>query len=179
MALTEKRLAEIRELSNDERVDRIDTSAFTDADWERFDADMDAETLAFCRETKDPEELHAFADTWNWDGGAGPLQDLLDNPACEAATALLVYWKAAPEFYRQFSDRDAVAAAKADVEMFDFLTAIEKRYVAGDFRTGLLSFDPNNPDDCGGYKYVGTYDDMSHKFVRNLPAQMYAQVVGK
>jgi hypothetical protein len=178
VSVSEERLAYIRELSNDERVDRTDTSAFSDDDWDRFNADLDAETLTFCRENKDPEELHAFADTWNWDAGPGALQDLLENPACEAATALLIYWKAAPEFYRQFSDRDAVAAAKVDVEAFDFATGIEIRYVAGDFPIGRLSFDPNRPDDCGGYKYVGAYDDLKSQFVRELPAVMYAPVFG-
>jgi len=176
--VSEERLAYIRELSNDERVDRTDTSGFTDADWGWFTAELDAETLAFCRQNKDPEELHAFADTWNWDAGPGALRALLENPACEAATALLIYWKTAPEFYRQFSDRDAVAAAKADVENFDFLTWIETRYAAGGFPIGRLSFDPNRPEDCGGFEYVGAYDDMKNQFVRELPAVMYAPVVG-
>ena len=179
MALSQERLAQIRELSNGERVDRTDVSDFTDSDWERFHTDLDAETLAFCRENKDPEELHAFADTWNWDAGFGALQDILDNPVCEAATALLIYWKGAPEFYRQFCDRDSVAAAKADVENFDFLTGIETRYVAGGFSPGRLSFDPSRPEDCGGHRYVGTYDDMKDAFVRELPAVMYAPVVGR
>lgn len=179
MPVSEERLALIRELSNDERVDGMDFSAFTDADLELYCAELEAETLAFCRDNKDPEELHAFADTWNWDGGFSPLQVLLDNPSCEAGTALLIYWKAAPEFYRQFHDREAVALAKADVQSFDFLIGIETRYVAGEFPVGVVSFDPNRPEDCGGYKYVGTYDDMKDKFVRPLPSIMYEPVVGR
>jgi hypothetical protein len=46
MPVSDQRLAQIFALSNGER--------------------GDAEMLAFCRETTDPEELHAFADTWNW-----------------------------------------------------------------------------------------------------------------
>lgn len=179
MPVSEERLAQIRELSNDERVDRIDFSTFTDADLERFHAELEAETLAFCRDNKNPEELHAFADTWNWDGGFDALKVLLQNPSCEAATALLIYWKAAPEFFRQFRDREAVAMAQADVQSFDFLIGIENRYAAGEFPVGVVSFDPNKPEDCGGYKYVGTYDEMKDKFVRLLPSIMYEPVVGQ
>lgn len=179
MAVSEQRLAQIRELSNDERADNTDLSAYTDTDWERFQADLDAEKIAFCRGNTDPEELHAFADTWNWDAGPGALQDLLDNPACEAATALLIYWRAAPEYYRQFADKAAVAAANANVEDFEFLSRLEARYVAGEFPVGRVSFDPSRPEDCGGYGLVGTYDDMKGKFVRELPGAMYAPVVGQ
>jgi hypothetical protein len=69
MPVSEERVAQIRELSNDERIDRLDTSRFDGAAWQRLDVEMDEETVAFCRGNSDPEELHAFADTYNWDKG--------------------------------------------------------------------------------------------------------------
>ncbi len=179
MAVSEERLAEIRELSNSERVDRVDSGKFTDADWERFDAELHSETLEFCRTNSNSEELHAFADTWNWDAGTEPLQTLLDNPACEAATALLIYWKAAPEFYRQYANRSAVEAAYADVNQFDFVNKLERKFVAGAFPIRRLSFDPNNDEHCGGLKFVGTYDDLKDAFVRELPPEVYEAVIGR
>ncbi|ANP46878.1 DUF4274 domain-containing protein [Candidatus Viadribacter manganicus] len=176
MPVSEQRLAEIRELSNDERVDRIDTSQFSDADWERFHNELNAETLAFCRDNRDPEELHAFASTWNWDGGFEALEEITRNPACERATALYIYWHGAPEWYRQYTDRDAVAEAKGDADLFDFLTRIETRYVAGEFALGSIAFDPTNADGEGGYSLVGSYDDISGKFVRSLPPAMYEPI---
>lgn len=172
MPVSEERLAQIRELSNDERVDRMDTGDFTDADWARFEEEMDEETRAFCRETSDPEELHAFADTWNWDKGVWALQDIIDNPACEAATALMLYWRAAPEFYLQFADRAALAADSSGVETFDFLTEIETRYLSGAFRAGAIAFDPADPMD----NRVGVYDDLRDSFVRALPEKMYLAI---
>lgn len=83
MPVSEQRLAQIRELSNDERVDRLDTSGFDDSDWWRFELEMENETIDFCRGNPAPEELHAFADTWNWDKGIWALQIILDNPLCE------------------------------------------------------------------------------------------------
>ena len=169
MPVSVARLAEIRELSNDERGDRLDISGFDDADWQRLDAELNKETAAFCRGNRAPEELHAFADTWNWDKGTWALQEILDNPACEAATALLIYWGSAPEFYLQYADRDALVAdpfASGTLETFDFLTKLETRYIAGDFRTGSLAFDPAD-------NRVGIYKDLRDKFVRALPAVMY------
>lgn len=175
MPVSEEREAQIRELSNGERVDRLDTSAFTEADWKGLDAALDEETLAFCRETADPEELHAFAATWNWDQGTWALSEIIRNPACEAATALLIYWRAMPEWLLQFADRQAVAAdplGASLAETFDFLAEIEALYLAGGFRVGSLSYDP------AAEGLVGVYDDMRDSFVRALPEAMYAPVSG-
>jgi len=56
MPVCKQRMAYIREMSNEERVYRTDTSGFTDVDWTRFSAKLDAETLAFCRDTRDPAD---------------------------------------------------------------------------------------------------------------------------
>lgn len=175
MPVSEERLAQIRELSNDERVDRLDTSDFDDADWERLEAEIEEETIAFCRDNPNPEELHAFAATWNWDKGTWAVEEILDNPACEAATALLIYWRSAPEYFRQYADRDAIVAANAlesELKTFDFLKKLETRYVAGEFRVGSISYNPSDPSE----NLVGMYDDHRDRFVRELPAVMYAPV---
>lgn len=175
MPVSEERLAQIRELSNDERVDRLDTSGFEDADWQRLDAELNKETIVFCRGNRNAEELHAFADTWNWDKGTWALEEILDNPACEAATALLIYWRSAPEYYRQYADRAALVAdplAAHAIAPFDFLAKLEARYVAGTFPVGSIAFDPADPAD----NRVGIYDDLRDKFVRELPRVMYAPV---
>ncbi|MBI1187647.1 MAG: DUF4274 domain-containing protein [Alphaproteobacteria bacterium] len=176
MPVSEQRLAEIRELSNHERVDRMDVSAFTEADWARFDAELDAETLAFCRNTTDPEELHAFAQTWNWDAGHGVLETILNNPACEAATALHIYWHAAPEWHRQFADADSMPGGDPE-DVLGFLSRIEARYVAGAFPRGVLGFDPADPYGGGqGGSFIGVYDELRDRFVRALPQAMYQPV---
>lgn len=177
MGVSQKRIAQIRELSNDERVDRIDASAFTDADWERIGEELDAETLAFCRNNTNAEELHAFASTYNWDKGTWALEELLRNPACEAATALLIYWRAAPEYYRQFANRDAVTEGQR--EDFDFVMTIENRYVSGEFARGVLWYDPSSPDDNDGSSLVGMYDQYGYPVMRTLPTVMYEAVEPK
>lgn len=180
MPVSEERLAYIRELSNDERVDRTDTTDFADADWDRFNAELDAETLAFCRDNQDPEELHAFASTWNWDSGHAVLEEILGNPACEAATALLIYWYAAPEHYLQFADSAALAAVGDDPDdVMGFLARLEARYVRSDFPVGSLGFDPAHPEGEGSvYSLVGVCDDQRARWVRTIPEVMYRPVKG-
>lgn len=178
MPVSEERLAYIRELSNDERVDRTDTTAFTDADWDRFTAELHAESLAFCRDNRDPEELHAFVSTWNWDAGHGVLEEIINNPACEAATALQIYWYAAPEHYLQFANSAAMESVGGDPDdTLGFLGRLEARYIRGDFPVGSLAFDPDNPEGEGsGYSLVGVYDDKRALWVRTIPDVMYRPV---
>jgi Domain of unknown function (DUF4274) len=177
VGVSQERIAQIRELSNDERVDRTDTSAFTQADWERFSEELNDETLAFCRENRDAEELHAFANTYHWDKGIWALDELLRNPACEAATALFIYWRAAPEYYRQFANRDEVPSFQR--EDFDFVAALERRYVAGEFPKGVLGYDPSSPDHNDGTSMVGEYDKYGLSIARTLPPVMYEPVEPK
>ncbi len=157
--------------------DYVDTSMFGESDWERVGAESDAEIERFCESNTDSEELHAFAANWNWDFGRWPLEAILENPACEAATALLIYWLGCPEFFRQYANRQEVEADDTgDVGAFDFLSNIEARYIADEFRVGSIPFDPANP--FGHPSFVGMYDDMRERFVRELPPVMYAAVGG-
>jgi hypothetical protein len=173
--VSKKRLAQISRLANGGNIDEIDPITFSVLDWERSSVDLDREIEQFCQNNSDSEELHAFASNWNWDFGRWPLEAILENPACEAATALLIYWLGRPEFFRQYANRQEVEADDTgDVEAFDFLSDIEARYIAGEFRVGSIPFDPVNP--FGHPSFVGMYDDMRERFVRELPAVMYAAV---
>ena len=179
MPVSEARLAKIMALANGEIPDGPDPGAFTDQDWERYGAEADALVRDFCRTNTEPEELHEFARFWNWDSGNWVFEEILNNPVCEAATALLIYWHAAPEFFRQYTDANSVAAAMADVDMFEFISRIEARYVAGDFPVGRISFDPCQMGEQDGYSFVGRYDDLKDNFVRELPAVVYLPVIGQ
>lgn len=175
MALIPERLALICELANDERVDRLGAdyfTDFTDADWERFQNEVDEEASTFCRDCSDPEELHAFVEHWNWDKGIGALNEIIRNPACEAATALMAYWMADPEEFLSSADRDALLGLGDDVERFDFITEIEMHYMAGGFKRGAIAYDPGTPEECR----IGQYDDRRDTFVRALPSIMYLPV---
>jgi hypothetical protein len=106
------------------------------------------------------------------------LEEILNNPACEAATALQIYWYAAPGHYLQFADSASMAGVGGDPEdVLGFLARLEARYVSGDFPVGSLAFDPANPEGEGsGYSLVGVYDDKRSLWVRTIPDVMYRPV---
>lgn len=166
MPLSEDRIKYIRWLANAEGVEDMDTSNFTDEDWARLGQQRDEEISQFCQGTIDPEELHAFADAYNWDQGEHVFFELIKNRMCDAGTALLIYWRAAPEWHLQYTDRSELHEINAT--MLDLINEIEQRYVADDFKSKKIPFDPA--------EYVGVYEDFRDRFKRDLPAQMYEPI---
>jgi len=61
---------------------------------------------------KGPAEWHGVAANWNWDEGPVPLLWILDQPQCDRATALTIFW--AGEGYRQIDPRHPAYAPGAD-----------------------------------------------------------------
>jgi hypothetical protein len=109
------------------------------------------------------------------DEGTWALEEILRNPACEAATALMIYWRAQPEYFLQFADRGAwrrTRFTRSTLRVFDFLAKLEPRYLAGAFPIGSIAFDPSDPE----HGVVGFYDDLRERFVRALPGAMYTPV---
>ncbi len=178
MPISKERLAQISRLANGGLIYEIDPITFSVLDWERFSVDVDAEIKQFCQSNSNSEELHAFASAWNWDLGRWALELILKNPACEAATALLIYWEGNPEFFLQYANRQEVEAdAEFALGNFDFLSNIEARYMAGEFPVGSIAFDPANPSDSpSGLSLIGVYDDMRESFVREISPAMYGPV---
>ncbi|MBL8820206.1 MAG: DUF4274 domain-containing protein [Planctomyces sp.] len=62
--------------------------------------DGNAEILASCN---DPLDLHAFVSNWNCDRGVEPLLEVVRNRACDAGTALWLYWGNDPYFYSRYA----------------------------------------------------------------------------
>jgi hypothetical protein len=86
-------------------------------------------------------ELHILARFWNWDCGWEGLKAIVESPACDPATALLIFWAGKPAYYLD----DWMMAAdpeEMDVEHRDLLLDIQERYVRGDFGVSGIAFDP-------------------------------------
>ena len=49
--------------------------------------------------TKGAVEWHGVAVNWNWDNGVEPLLWIVDQPDCDKATALTVFWMCEPFYY--------------------------------------------------------------------------------
>ncbi|MBZ5710167.1 DUF4274 domain-containing protein [Nannocystis pusilla] len=84
-------------------------------------------------------ELFLAAYHHNWDDGPRALLRILDDAACDRATALLIYWLTKPGFYQQFSSPEEVPDfARRDHAL---VRTIEERVVA-DRYPDVIAFDP-------------------------------------
>lgn len=50
---------------------------------------------------KGAPEWHGVAASWNWDNGLGPLLWIVDQPGCDRATALTLFWMCDPYDYME------------------------------------------------------------------------------
>jgi hypothetical protein len=131
----------LRDIANDEWVDRIDE--VTKGDPVKFSAmadQMQRARQAFLATTKSALELHTFVDYWNWGGENEAMRTVAEHPYCDAATALLIFWRADPQYYLQFPSRADVPDYLWDG--FDLIQLIEERYLRGAYTSGGISFDP-------------------------------------
>ena len=166
--LSAQRRQYIADLANDEWVDRLPPDV-DDARFDELSEEMELETHRFLTdETTTAHELHYFADRWNWDGGVWRMTQLIRHPRCDAGTALLVYWRARPEYFRAYPERSDVPEHARDG--FDLVMEIERRYTAGEYTSRTIPFDPRAEG------LVGAYDDRPVR--RSLPPVMYDAVGG-
>ncbi|MGB4811940.1 MAG: DUF4274 domain-containing protein [Methylophilaceae bacterium] len=95
-----------------------------------------------------PEKWHLFAARSNYDSNMKPLQWLIDNPALDRATALLIYWNLGAAWYVQYAAEDEALSA----QKYRLLKLIETRYSAAYYQQSVIWFDPQHavggrPDD--------------------------------
>jgi hypothetical protein len=111
-------------------------------------------------------ELHLLADRWNWDGGLRGPQAIIRHPRCDRGTALLVYWRASPEYYLRYASRDEVPVEER--EQFDLLAEIEAGVLKGQYQNRRIPFDPHKE------RSSGSMDQTEPK--RTIPAAMLVPV---
>ncbi|MBW2526866.1 MAG: DUF4274 domain-containing protein [Deltaproteobacteria bacterium] len=122
---------------------------------------------AFLRsERTTARELHHFASKYDWDKGVPAMQQLVRHPHCDAGTALMVYWRARPEYYRAYAAVDDVPEREREQDAL--IRDIEARFAAGSFETREMPYDPR----AAGQ--LGLYDERPVK--RKLPDVMYRAI---
>lgn len=93
------------------------------------------------------DTLHEIALKVPWDGATDVILDVVKHPACDHATAWLVYHFAAPDFYerevRQAGGRPAMSSM--DDEVMEILDVIVARYAGDGFATRRFSFHEDFP----------------------------------
>ena len=160
MSLTPEQLARVNYLADDQWAAEDRTEAESWADFDRTLAVMSA------------EELHAFVDRMNWDGGpTDRLGRVMAHPLCDRGTVLMMYWRGRPTFFLPYETRERVGDElwPAALETFDLLREIERRFAAGDYVSAEIAFDPANDK---GHDWTG-------KRARIKPAAIYGVENGR
>jgi hypothetical protein len=117
------------------------------------------------------EEVHHYAWHYNWDDGDAAMRQLIDHPAIDKGTVLLIYWRASPGWFRQFATRDEVDDwAQSD---YDLIKEIEQRFATNAFVYQSIRYDPT--DDRGSNRTDG-YTDIEIK--QEIPVLMYQVTPG-
>jgi Domain of unknown function (DUF4274) len=94
------------------------------------------------------EELHAFAQCFNWDFGSSEMRWVVNHPKCDLGTAIMIYWNASPLFYfKKYSNRSDLAKGKPDYmsevdhfQNYDLIKLIEEKINKGEFRSQKIRF---------------------------------------
>lgn len=123
----------------------------------------------------DAEQLHHIAYKWNWDDncddGYVTLHLIVEHPNCALGTALLLYWRGEPLYFRQYATRDEVPGYHYDT--YDFLAELEQMVQTNKFQHRGIVYDPRN--DCGGVDLtIYKHNKRNGKFVlkRAIPLHM-------
>ena len=104
----------------------------------------DRDAQKFVTSCTDYEELHFFAEQYNWDGDVKPIKKLIKNPNVDGGTLLYLYWYACPEDYYLFY-RDAKEVERGyERDVFTVIRDIEQRIENRDYRTASIPFDPRS-----------------------------------
>jgi hypothetical protein len=148
MALSEAQLRRVERMCRDE--------------WE-----SESELCQFFDSVTDAEELHLYASGFNWDCGFGELRRVIQHPLCDRGTARLIYWRAGPRYFAKYRDRsEAYCPDVAD--QFDLLQEIERKVIAGEFKTYRFPYDPGNDK---GHDMTQRHSKV--KTVREIPKEMF------
>ena len=139
---------------------KIDDDDAVDAEMKKWEL-LRAE---FLHESNDPFELHLFAFDWNWDDGVESLGKLIKNDACDAGTALMLYWYSNPEFYTEY--KAIKDCPEYNRDPLKLSRSIERKFKRGEFVTRSIPFDPTP-------WVTGEYEEYA---VREIPPIMFEPI---
>lgn len=95
------------------------------------------------KKLKRPEEIHFFVKYFNKDGQANILGQIVNNPICDAGTALYIYYSLDPAyFYEKFANEKDIKR-EYEQEIYRILKNIEKKFVGGFYKNCSISYDPS------------------------------------
>jgi hypothetical protein len=87
-----------------------------------------------------PEELHSFVARYNWDDGYVYLFQAIRSRRCALGTAVMIYWRGRPHFFRQYERRSEVPSYCID--NYDLVMEVEKKFKKNGFKHHGIAYDP-------------------------------------
>lgn len=95
-------------------------------------------------------QLHYLADIYNWDDGAEVLDWIVSSSFCDKGTALLIFWRAEPDYYTKFENE---SEADTDKEIYLLLQEIIANWQSGFYTKEQFRFDPTEEGYDVDYRY--------------------------
>lgn len=118
--------------------------------------------------TLNSAEQYYLAENYNWDDGIIVLDWIIDSPKCDKGTASLIFWKAEPDFYFDYT---AETIEDYEKPVWNLLQKIVKKFNQNGFLKSRLKFDPK----AEGYKT----DWKTELGIWELPSELKAETKGK
>jgi hypothetical protein len=87
---------------------------------------------------RSPDVWHAVAGYLNWDSAEDVIEWIISQPQCDLATAALLFWKGAPDYWLQFPNVEAVCDFQ--VHGFNFCKNLAGRANSGFYTRRELEF---------------------------------------
>lgn len=113
-----------------------------------------------------PEELHRFVARYNWDDGYIYLFQAIRSRRCSLGTAVMIYWRGRPHFFRQYERRSEVP--NYCIDNYDLLMEVERKFNKNGFKHHGIAYDPRED----GHDLTRTeYPAFGKK--RDLPEALY------
>lgn len=167
MSLTKKRQLEITRLVN-EGGDDVSAEVLEDErSYERYRRRVRREMMTFVTSATSSEELHFFAEHWDWDGDVKPLFRLVKNSHCDAGTLLALFWRGNPESYYRFHATPRELPPGNQRDIYTLLRRIEKMLTTKNYDNATIRFNPR----------ALIFDRANRKsFARPIPEQLYRAI---
>lgn len=118
--------------------------------------------------TLNSAEQYFLADNYNWDDGTAVLDWIIDSPKCDKGTASLIFWRAEPDFYFDYT-AETIENYKRPV--WSLLQKIMKKFRKNEFKNSKLKFAPIEE----GYKT----DWKTELDIWEIPAELKTATKGK
>lgn len=122
-----------------------------------------------------PVLWHQMAMVWNNDNANIFFKWLIENRETDKATALMMYWMAAPQWSKKFHDREEVLEmAPWYIEDFDFIENLEEKLLSGFFVNSNFAYNPASENNESNQKK----EYLDKDAVREIPASLYQPLDG-